>query len=197
MQPKAKASVVPVRIGETSPRQYITGLQALNLIDPDCESSGDWHMRGSWFVPSQGIRPQGFEALLANKDRSGFVLVTPAALLGEARLFDARPSLRRMGHPEGGADARVWAAHHDRAVVDGAWQWLHDCPFGFPGPYDGPMVAKWLWTDSQFEHLHRLARKVESELSGDARQLWSIWMRDLTPDADWERGTHLKGTRCD
>ena len=197
MRHAAKSDFVPVRIGPTSARQYVTGLQALNLIDPEFESSGDWHMQGSWFVSAEGVHPRAYEALLANKARFGYVLATPAELLGEDRLFDARPSLQRLGHPEGDSTEPVWAAHHDRAIVDGAWKWLHPNPSLFPGPYYGPAVANWLWTNAQFAHLHRLARKVESTLSGNRRHLWATWMRDLTPDAEWERGTYLKGTRHD
>lgn len=63
MRHAAKSDFVPVRIGPTSAQQYITGLQALNLIDLQFESSGDWHMQGSWrigLVATECLRGCGF-----------------------------------------------------------------------------------------------------------------------------------------
>ncbi len=188
----AWAQAIPVRIPPTSVSQYLTGIHALNLVDPDCPSGGDWHAEGSWFVPAEGRTGNGMEMLLANKARNGFTLRTPANLLGWDRLFDARPSLRLIGHPQGSSAAPVWAARHDRAIADGAWDWLASRPTGFPGPYDGPSVAKWLWTEAQFGHLHRLVRALAAALEGEALRLWSRWTRDLSPDADWEKGTHMR-----
>ncbi len=188
----AAEQAIPVRIGPTSVRHYISGHQALNLIDPDCPSSGDSQSDGAWFVPHQGRTRDGMDALIANRTQDGYLFRTPHELLGWDRLFDARPSLRFIGHPEGEADVPVWAAHHDRAIIDGGWSWLTEQPSGFPGSYDGPSVAEWLWTDVQFGHVHRLARKLETSLDGEARRLWRRWMRDLTPDAEWERGTHMR-----
>ena len=96
-----KSDFMPIRKGSTYALQRATGQQALNLIDPEFESSGDWHMQGSWFAPAEGVHPKTYEALLANKARIGYVIATPAELLREERLLDARPSLQRLGHPEG------------------------------------------------------------------------------------------------
>ena len=179
---KEKWTFVPITIPETSPENYITGLSALNLRDPDCWQSGDWHQRGSWFRAIEQIVPDSATKAIMSSD---FRMGAPVNIMGDQRLCDARQGLGDLGHPDAKKPSRIWCAHHERAIADTAWMWMRDFPRIFPASVCAPTVAAFLWTDRQFENLHRLLDLLTPHVDIGCRDKWLSWKSELTQEADW------------
>ncbi len=170
----------PAWIRETSKRDYLTAMSALNLRDPDCWASGDWH-RSCWQVPNTGVPERAhYAALSGDKDR-----YAPVDILEDLRLCDIREPLRGINHPAGFRSAPVWGAHHERAIADLAWHYMCVTPGGFPMSLGPVTVAKFLWTDTQFDTLHKLLAILADHLQDEHKTLWMAWKAQLTPDADY------------
>ena len=105
----------PVEIVPTAARQHLTGFVALN-IPSRWRLGGDWH-NGSWFdtVPS---RIDSYQIT----DERRFARLLDR--LGPAGLRDARPGFAYLNHPAQHQRTKVWAATHERAVVEMAWAHL-------------------------------------------------------------------------
>ena len=104
---------IPRIIRASSKQDYVTGWAALNLIDPEWPSGGDWH-RSGWRGPYDPARPWVNSATMS-ADRDRF---STAQMLGDMRLYDGRESLAALPHPAARRNAPVWCAHHDRAIAD-------------------------------------------------------------------------------
>ncbi len=125
----AQAAVegVPVEMVPTTAREHITGFAALN-IPHAWRLSGDWHE--AWF----DIKPTRVSPChIINERRFGRLLDR----LGRGGLRDSRPGLALLGHPARNWPEKVWAATHERAVIEMAWARLErlagrDIPIGLP-----------------------------------------------------------------
>ena len=107
--------------------------------------------------------------------------------LGDDRLRDCRAALAWMGHPAGKNPKTIWGAHHDRAIMDKAWSLLHVGARSLIRSTVCPSeVAAWLWSDEQFEHLHRMGRLLKQRLVGERQETWSAWLAQLTPNATYD-----------
>ena len=158
-------------IPQTSQDNYITDMWALNLWDSDNEG-GDWHAR-MWRMSCV--------VDLSQEDSY------PWRELGDDRLRDCRAALAWMGHPAGKNPKTIWGAHHDRAIMDKAWNLLHVGARSLMRSTVCPSeVAAWLWSDEQFEHLHRMGRLLEQRLVGERQETWSAWLAQLTPNATYD-----------
>ena len=124
---RAAAEGVPVEMVPTTARKHLTGFAALN-IPHAWRLGGDWHE--AWFaVEPTRVSPHH----LTDERRFGRLLDR----LGQSGLRDARPGLARIGHPAGNWPEKVWAATHERAVIEMAWARLdgitaEDLPIGLP-----------------------------------------------------------------
>ena len=95
----------------TTARQHVTGFAALNI--PHARRlGGDWH--DAWFdVKSTRVSPHH----VTDEQRFGRLLDRSAA----AACATLRPGLALLGHPAAASPEKVWAATHERAVVEMAW----------------------------------------------------------------------------
>lgn len=142
---------------------------ALNLADPETTLSGDWHnfcWRDALFPPRK--------ALCADAPEFG---VLPSVLKAE-RTFDARPSLRMLGHPAAVRRTPVWCSHHDRAVAEVAFRnWTTGLWVRWPvAPW---VVADWLGTEAQMHSLRGLTERLETCLPDGLVDGWRSWRLSL------------------
>ena len=106
----------PVELVPTTTRRHITGTTALN-IPATYRMGGDWHKHSTWFShPPESL--DGGD--LTNERTHGRLLDR----LGRSGLRDARKGLAELGHPGADYPEKVWAATHDRAVVEESWELL-------------------------------------------------------------------------
>ena len=102
---------VPVKMVPTTAREHITGFAALN-IPHRWRLGGDWHE--AWFdVKPTRVSPHH----ITDEWRFGRLLDR----LGPGGLRDARPGLALLDHPARDWPHKVWAATHERAVIEMAW----------------------------------------------------------------------------
>ena len=183
-----------VRVDRNTKANYVTSGYALNLSNPDADlGPADWH-QACWQTPLKGAHPRARDCIGAQYHPlrgKGHYHETWTAL-GDRGVFDARPSFREFGHPAGNRPAVVWAADHPRAIIDQAWDTLarraasrrvgdiavedHVTPY---------LVARWLWTDAQFDELMGMAASVEESIAGAHVRDWRQWMSTLSPEAAW------------
>ena len=168
-------------IKPTTRRVHITGMAALNI--PDLRNhGGDWHKHSTWFAPvQQSVRDDDYtidEIYRVVNDR-----------LGPFGIHDARKGLRSLGHPGGNDPDPIWAATHDRAVIEMAWHWLMtqkvwehaaDTP-----PIDPLELTRWLFSPFHWIRLYWWAWKLRWSLSGTQRQRWDGWRREWHPWATY------------
>lgn len=176
------AEAVPVTIGATSPRRHITGTTAMNIPNPRLWSSGDWHKQATWFGPA----PDSLDDVhYTDEETYGAVLDR----LGRSGLRDARAGLRRLGHPGGDSATKIWAATHDRAVIEMAWAGLmQDRRYGEDRavpPVDSLELARWLAYPHQWIRLHWWAWRLRWSLQHEERRKWDRWRKEWTP---WPTG---------
>ena len=108
---QAAVEGVPVEMVPTTAREHITGSAALN-IPYAWRLGGDWHQ--SWFdVKPNRVSPDQ----ITDEGRFGRLLDR----LGRGGLRDARPGLALLNHPAPDWPRKVWAATHERAVIEMAW----------------------------------------------------------------------------
>ena len=127
ISPAVGPNDIPVEIFPTTAREHVMGCAALNIPNPRREG-GDWHE--AWFdIEPRQVAPEH----VTDEKRFGRLLDR----LGSSGLRDARAGLALLGHPAESAPARIWAATHERAVVEMAWARLRrmagkDVPVGLP-----------------------------------------------------------------
>ena len=174
--------IMPRQIRLSSGTDYITGNAALNLVDPSCPPSGDWHALG-WWGAYDAKRPWVNNAFMS-ADQGWH---STAAILGDARLFDCRESLAARPHPASKRSTPVWCAHHDRAIADIAWDFLNACyPLGYIQSHHAPCIAEWLWEDFQLAHLQAHLERLTPHVPKPALPGWNLWRSELTLDAHWQ-----------
>ena len=171
-------TTLPVRVRNTSPRQHISGLLALNIPNNWLVNGGDWHEHAAWFGPE----PETIRAIdITNERTYGQVL----NLLGRAGLRDARRGLRHLNHPDGWNREKIWAATHERAVIECAWEKLMRREGRSAdrerAPFDRLQVAQWLGYPGQWIRLHWWAWRISRMLKGKDRDIWNGWRSGWTP----------------
>ncbi len=178
-------SEVPAKVGKTSARRHITGMLALNIPNAWLLNGGDWHTYASWFgAESDTIT----EPHLTDEKTYGPLL----DVLRRRGLRDARRGLRHLNHPDGWAREKIWAATHERAVIEWAWkklQWLKEHSLNEDlAPFDGLQVSRWLAYPGQWIRLHWWAWQVGQTLDGEDARRWNQWREQWTP---WPEGRVL------
>lgn len=156
------------------PNRYITGTDALNLMDETVGIVAGWH-EYHCFWSTKAHEPI---------ETAGAGWTVPKRTLGGEGVRDARASLRRLGHPGGDLQYPIWAALHARAIVDLAF---HRCktrrtvPTRRWWPIEPWTVADWVWTAEQMERVKELAAKALDEVPEQHRAGWERWMKELEP----------------
>ena len=107
---------MPIDLLPTTPRRHITGSLALNIPYVHRHSSGDWHPTVWFDTMPRRLAPHH----VTDEAVYGRLL----DLLGNSGLRDARRGLATLRHPGGEAPEKVWAATHERAVIELAWDQL-------------------------------------------------------------------------
>ena len=165
----------PVGLVPTTPRRHVTGAAALNLPHR-WRLGGDWHQ--SWF----GVRPTELAPDLLTDERRFARLLDR---LGRAGLRDARPGLALIGHPGRRAPSKVWAATHERAVVETAWARLQriagtEVAPGLP-PIDREDFYRVLPHPDQWGRVRWWAWRLRAVLTPDELAIWTEWQKEWWP----------------
>ena len=171
---------IPIGIGATDVRRHLTGLWALNIPNAPLLHGGDWHQCCGWFTDEPDDLQ---ESAYTNEREHGELL----GRLGGIGLRDARAGLRRLGHPAGDGETKVWAATYDRAVLETAWAYVQnygarDMMEGYK-PIDTRELARWLPYPHQWVRLHALAWLLRNDLDGEVLAKWDNWRHSWTPRA--------------
>ena len=171
---------IPIGIGATDVRRHLTGLWALNIPNAPLLHGGDWHQCCGWFTDEPDDLQ---ESAYTNEREHGELL----GRLGGIGLRDARAGLRRLGHPAGDGETKVWAATYDRAVLETAWAYVQnygarDMMEGYK-PIDTRELARWLPYPHQWLRLHALAWLLRNDLDGEVLAKWDNWRHSWTPRA--------------
>ena len=180
-------------IPPTDPRNYLDGLHALNLRSPEVGSPGDWHPH----VWECRVREPRWDAHYASTSARRGASPWQERLrewLGTREQVDARPALKRIGHPAAHRDTAVWCATHVRVVLEQAYDALkHATPEERWNAalrcQDPKTTARWLGRrrNARWERLHALAAEIEQVLCGrpGAPQVedWRRWRVRQTPRA--------------
>ena len=98
----------------TLPRRHITGTTALNIPQRRI-STGDWRQHATWFWHEPETLS---DHSLTDEPTYGHLLQVPDPW----GLRDARWGRAQLGHPAGTRTEPIWAATHDRAVVEEGWE---------------------------------------------------------------------------
>ena len=167
---------VPVEIVPTTRRYHITGFAALNI--PNVRRlGGDWH-EGGWF----GVEPARLSSYnLTDEATYGRLLDR----LGTSGLRDARRGLGMMRHPAADWPEKVWAATHERAVVEWAWGRLqretgNGLPPGFP-PVDRYDFCRMLPYPDQWLRVRWWSWLLEEALTAAELAAWEAWRKEWWP----------------
>lgn len=155
-----------LRVRGDHPHRCVTSGEALNLVDPEVGIMADWHD----FCWRTTAEPAPYAAHSGDQRHQ----LTSEAL-GEARAYDGRPSLKRVGHPAASRPGPVWCAHHDRAIVEMAWARWSCGLFSGPFPLAPSVIHDWLWTAQQLDSIRELAQAVESRIPAAGRHGWHRW----------------------
>ena len=172
---RAAVEGVPVEMVPTTAREHITGVAALN-IPHAWRLGGDWHE--AWFdVKPTRVSPHH----LTDERRFGRLLDR----LGHGGLRDARPGLALLGHPAGNWPEKVWAATHERAVIEMAWARLDgmtadDLPAGLP-PVDRYSFERILPYPDQWVRVRWWTWRLRGVLTPTELAVWNDWRREWWP----------------
>jgi hypothetical protein len=168
----------PVGLVPTTRRRHITGTTALNIPER-YRLGGDWHKYSTWF----SHRPESLDDRdLTNERTYGRLL----DLLGRWGLRDARRGLTHLGHPGARSTRTVWAASHDRAVIEDGWRRVTRGAEGglrHP-PFDQLELGRLLPYPDQWIRLRWWARRLRTVMTAAERELWDEWREEWWP---WER----------
>ena len=166
---------VPVEMVPTTRRQHITGFAALN-IPHAWRLGGDWH--DAWFdVKPTRVAPYH----ITDERRFGRLLDR----LGNRGLRDARPGLALLGHPAADWPEKVWAATHERAVIEMAWARLdgitpEDLPMGLP-PVDRYSFERILPHPDQWVRVRWWVWRLRGVLTPTELAAWNDWQHEWWP----------------
>lgn len=177
-----------VRIDKNTRRNYITSGFALNLSDPGGEiGRADWHPM-CWQVPLRGVHPRSRDctaAQFAPLYGPRHYAETWGSLLDRG-VIDVRRPLRELGHPAGDRSQPVWAASHPRAIIDQAWNAMREGILPVRRHVTPYLVARWLWTEDQFDELLEMARCLQTAAPTECADPWREWFECLSSDAAWQ-----------
>ena len=173
-----KRGEIPVGIGPTTPRRHITGAAALNIPQPGRNAGGDWHEHACWFAPE----PETLKSTSLTDEKTYRPLLDK---LGRRGLRDARPGLRDLGHPAGDNLEKIWAATHERAVIESAWELL-DILRTTGSPMRQPPIDRWemqrlIAYPDQWLKLHWWAWALRGSMTAGEQRLWDEWRREWRP----------------
>ncbi len=181
---------VPIRLLPTTPRRHITGWLALNIPDVCRDWSGDWHPT-VWF----DTKPRRLAAAKDVTDEAVYGRLLNC--LGNRCLRDARHGLAVLQHPGGSASETVWAATHERAVIEIAWEHVQrliragvaaDWP-----PVDNDEFGRLLPYPDQWARVRWLSWLVGGILTEEELAIWKEWQRDWWPWTTGTGGIHDRG----
>ena len=165
---------LPVEVGSTTAREHITGLPALN-IPGVWRISGDWHQYSAWF---SSTRDQVRHYHLTNDAVYGRLLDR----LGRSGLRDGRPGLRLLNHPASHQAGKVWAAAHDRAVVEMAWARLQSHVSRNIKPTEPPLyredLDRLLPFPDQWVRVHWWAWRLRAVMNSVELDAWDTWRQE-------------------
>ena len=179
---RRRVAEVPIDLVPTTPRHHITGSLALNIPYVHRHSSADWHPT-VWFhtTPTR---------LAPHHVTDEAVYRRLLDLLGNSGLRDARRGLATPRHPGGEAPEKVWAATHERAVIELAWDQLQStvgtglAP-GWP-PIDNDDYFRLMRYPDQCVRIRWWSWHVRGILTEEELAIWEEWRRDWWA---WETGT--------
>ena len=166
---------VPVEMVPTTAREHITGFAALNIPHAS-RLGGDWHE--AWFdVKPTRISPHH----ITDERRFGRLLDR----LGQGGLRDARPGLALLDHPARDWPEKVWAATHERAVIEIAWARLErmagkDVPVGLP-PIDHHDFYRILPHPDQWVRVRWWTWRLRRVLTPTELPVWEQWQKEWWP----------------
>ena len=179
---RRRVAEVPIDLVPTTPRRHITGSLALNIPYVHRHSSGDWHPTVWFDTTPRRLAPHH----VTDEAVYGRLL----DLLGNSGLRDARRGLATLRHPGGEAPEKVWAATHERAVIELAWDQLQStvgtglAP-GWP-PIDNDDYFRLMRYPDQWVRIRWWSWHVCGILTEEELAIWEEWRRDWWP---WETGT--------
>ena len=168
---------IPIEVGPTSPRMHITAERALDLPCKRefCRCCGSGN---GWFREAR--QPPAWPDV-TNEEEYGPLL----DLLGRNGLRDARPALARLGHPTAEYPQKVWAATHDRAVIEMMWKELHGpCGYQAAGRAIPAFYADDIPTTypDQVLRLHWWAWRLRKMVPPEGLAVWESWRREWWDD---------------
>ena len=166
---------VPVEMVPTTAREHITGFAALNIPHAS-RLGGDWHE--AWF----DVKPTRVSPHHITNERCFKRLLDR---LGQGGLRDARPGLALLGHPARDWPEKVWAATHERAVMEMAWARLErmtdkDMPAGLP-PIDRHDFYRILPHPDQWVRVRWWAWRLRRVLTATELEVWDQWQKEWWP----------------
>ena len=166
---------VPVEMVPTTAREHITGFAALN-IPHAWRLGGDWHE--AWF----DVKPTRVSDHHITDERCFGRLLDQ---LGRRGLRDARPGLALLDHPARDWPEKVWAATHERAVIEMAWARLErmagkNMPAGLP-PVDQYDFYRILPHPDQWVRVRWWAWRLRRVLTGTELPVWDEWRKEWWP----------------
>ena len=167
---------VPVEIVATTRRYHLTGDAALNIPNIG-RGGGDWH-QGAWF----GVEPARLSPHdLTDETTYGRLLDR----LGNSGLRDARRGFGMIRHPAADHPDTVWAATHERAVVEAAWARLrriaaNGLEAGLP-PVDRHDFRRMLPHPKQWLQVRWWSWRLEGILGEGELAIWRAWRQEWWP----------------
>ena len=166
---------VPVEMVPTTAREHITGFAALTIPHPG-RLGGDWHE--AWF----DVRPTRVSPHHITDERRFKRLLDQ---LRQAGLRDARPGLALLDHPARDWPEKVWAATHERAVVEAAWGRLQrivgsGMDAGLP-PIDRHDFCRMLPHPDQWIRVQWWAWRLRAVLTPAELAIWNQWQKEWRP----------------
>ena len=166
---------IPIEVGPTSPRTHITGQRALEIPCRRHRGGCSCCRSNAWFREAR--QPPSWPDVTTEEQYGPLLDV-----LGRSGLRDARPGLARLGHPAAAYPRKVWAATHERAVIEMTWKALYESRYRdaarqrpIPAFYfdDLPTVYP-----DQVLRLHWWAWRLRKAVPPERLAVWDSWRRE-------------------